>query len=249
MIPFDAAHRAVHYPEDRRFRIWICRKALLILLALVILPLAAAWIEGAVLGLPHLTPSPASVQGAVTGPHGFPFWIRWSHFFNLFFLFMLMRSGLSILMDHPRLYWNDHCTPGTEWMRFTPLRVPKDRLWTAKDDARISDADGFDARLSAYRRRGPLLALHHGVRVCADGRVLRDRPADEQPVAAAGAHLAARLCGRVEHVRDLRELPPAAGAQRLLRIQRAAAARVLRDDLCDGAARDPDRASRCHRLW
>jgi DMSO/TMAO reductase YedYZ molybdopterin-dependent catalytic subunit/thiosulfate reductase cytochrome b subunit len=49
---------------------------------------------------------------------------------------MLIRSGLSILMDHPRLYWNDHCTPGTEWIRFTPLEVPKNRLWTAKDDAR-----------------------------------------------------------------------------------------------------------------
>jgi len=23
MISFDAAHKAVHYPEDRRFRIWI----------------------------------------------------------------------------------------------------------------------------------------------------------------------------------------------------------------------------------
>ena len=23
MIPFDAAHKAVHYPPDRRFRIWI----------------------------------------------------------------------------------------------------------------------------------------------------------------------------------------------------------------------------------
>jgi methionine sulfoxide reductase catalytic subunit len=49
---------------------------------------------------------------------------------------MLVRSGLSILMDHPRFYLNDHCTPGTEWIRFTPLRVPKDKVWTAKDDAR-----------------------------------------------------------------------------------------------------------------
>ena len=23
MIPFDAAHKAVHYPPDRRFRVWI----------------------------------------------------------------------------------------------------------------------------------------------------------------------------------------------------------------------------------
>ena len=136
MIAFDPAHRAVHYPDDRRFRIWMSRKALLILLALVLIPLGLAWLQHTLYGLPHLTPSPASAEGTPTGPHGFPFWVRWSHFSNLFFLFMLMRSGLSILMDHPRLYWNDHCTPGTEWLRLTPLTVPKDRLWTAKDDAR-----------------------------------------------------------------------------------------------------------------
>jgi methionine sulfoxide reductase catalytic subunit len=49
---------------------------------------------------------------------------------------LLIRSGLSILFDHPRLYFNDGCTPGSEWIRFTPLKVPRDRLWTAKVDAR-----------------------------------------------------------------------------------------------------------------
>jgi sulfoxide reductase catalytic subunit YedY len=49
---------------------------------------------------------------------------------------MLVRSGLSILVDHPRLYFNNDCTPGSEWIRFTPLHVPTDRMWTAKDDAR-----------------------------------------------------------------------------------------------------------------
>jgi DMSO/TMAO reductase YedYZ molybdopterin-dependent catalytic subunit/thiosulfate reductase cytochrome b subunit len=39
-------------------------------------------------------------------------------------------------MDHPRLYWNIHCTPGTDWVRFTPVEVPRDRVWTSKDDAR-----------------------------------------------------------------------------------------------------------------
>jgi len=136
MILFDKAHQAVHYPDDRRFRIWIRPSVLLLLLALVLVPIALAWVQHAAFGLPHLAPSPASELGTPSGPHGFPFWIRWSHFFNLFFLFMLIRSGLSILMDHPRLYLNDHSTPGTEWIRFTPLTVPKDRVWTAKEDAR-----------------------------------------------------------------------------------------------------------------
>jgi DMSO/TMAO reductase YedYZ molybdopterin-dependent catalytic subunit/thiosulfate reductase cytochrome b subunit len=52
------------------------------------------------------------------------------------FLILIIRSGLQILMDHPRLYWNVHCTPGTEWLRRTPVEVPRDRVWTSKDDSR-----------------------------------------------------------------------------------------------------------------
>jgi sulfoxide reductase catalytic subunit YedY len=136
MIPFDDAHRAVHYPPDRRLRLWIRPSALAILVALVLIPLILAWIQAAVFGMPYIAPSSASLEGAMSGPHGFPVWIRWTHFVNMFFLFMLMRSGLSILMDHPRLYLNDDCTPGSEWLRFTPLKVPRDKLWTAKQDAR-----------------------------------------------------------------------------------------------------------------
>jgi DMSO/TMAO reductase YedYZ molybdopterin-dependent catalytic subunit/thiosulfate reductase cytochrome b subunit len=95
-----------------------------------------AWGQAAIFGLPYIPPIPQFSEASPTGPHGFPLWIRYAHFFNFLFLMMLVRSGLSILMDHPRLYFNNDCTPGTEWIRFTPLRVPKDRVWTAKDDAR-----------------------------------------------------------------------------------------------------------------
>jgi len=136
MIAFDEAHRAVHYPGDRRFRIWI-RPSILIGAGMLVLAfIAAAWIEIGVFGLPHVPPIPQISPDNFTGPHGFPVWVRYCHFFNFFFVMFLIRSGLSILMDHPRLYFNDHCTPGSEWIRVTPLRVPTDRLWTAKDDAR-----------------------------------------------------------------------------------------------------------------
>jgi len=65
---------------------------------------------------------------------GFPAWLRWQHFFNLFLIFFIIRAGIQILADHPRLYWNRDCTPGTEWFRFQH-EVPKDRIWTAKDDS------------------------------------------------------------------------------------------------------------------
>ena len=136
MINFDAAHKAVHYPPDRRFRIWLKPSVVGAVLVLVGLPVLVAWGQAAVFGLPYIQPVLPYSESAATGPHGFPVWVRYCHFFNFLFLTMLIRSGLSILMDHPRLYFNNHCTPGTEWIRLSPLPVPTDRMWTAKDDAR-----------------------------------------------------------------------------------------------------------------
>jgi len=65
---------------------------------------------------------------------GFPAWVRWEHFFNVFFLIFIIRSGLQILSDHPRLYWTRHSTPGRDWFRIQNP-VPENRLWTAKQDS------------------------------------------------------------------------------------------------------------------
>lgn len=74
---------------------------------------------------------PASAQAVSSG---FPGWLRLQHFLNLFFMTFIIRSGVQILADHPRLYWKRDCTPGTEWFRFQKA-VPIDRMWTAKDDS------------------------------------------------------------------------------------------------------------------
>lgn len=133
MISFDAAHQAVHYPADRRFHLWI-RPSLLIGVGVILLVLVAIpWLQVAITGLPTI---PAPTVSTAADTIGFPLWVRACHVLNFFFLMLLIRSGLSILVDHPRLYFNDDCTPGTEWIRFTPHTVPRDRLWTAKDDAR-----------------------------------------------------------------------------------------------------------------
>src|SRR5215475_3155489 len=76
-------------------------------------------------------PGVAQAQAPVVG---FPWWLRVQHFLNMFFMYFIMRAGLQILADHPRLYWSRDCTPGTEWFRFSHP-VPAYRMWTAKDDA------------------------------------------------------------------------------------------------------------------
>jgi len=77
---------------------------------------------------------PGTLASAPAVNSGFPVWLRWQHFLNLFFMMFIIRAGLQILADHPRLYWRRDSTPGTEWFRFQH-EVPKDRIWTAKDDS------------------------------------------------------------------------------------------------------------------
>src|SRR5262245_48228889 len=127
-------HEEMTFPADRRLRLWIRRRELVLFSAVALAPVVAAWIYYAAAGLPA-TSGPLD-PAALDGPHGFPLWLRSAHYLNLLVMVLMIRSGLSILFDHPRLYWNVHCTPGTEWARFTPLHVPTDRVWTAKDDAR-----------------------------------------------------------------------------------------------------------------
>ena len=54
---------------------------------------------------------PTSARPVTTG---FPGWLRLLHFLNLFFMAFIMRAGVQILADHPRLYWKRDCTPGTK---------------------------------------------------------------------------------------------------------------------------------------
>lgn len=111
----------------------IKRIPLLLIVLPFAVPVVAAYIQWAVAGLPPIPPLPAFRPGV--DPSGFPAWVRITHFVNFLFLILLIRSGLQILADHPRLYGNVHCTPGTEWVRFTPNEVPTDRVYTAKDDS------------------------------------------------------------------------------------------------------------------
>lgn len=104
-------------------------------LAAIGAPIAAAYLQRLAFGLPGVPVGPEGTPETAM-PHGFPAWLRITHYVNFFFIILLIRSGLQILVEHPRLYWNVHCTPNTEWLRLTPTEVPTDRVWTAKDDAR-----------------------------------------------------------------------------------------------------------------
>lgn len=111
------------------------RKTFFVMLLLAIVPFTIAYVQWLAFGLPDLAESAISPQDP-SAPSGFPGFARWCHYLNFLFMIVIIRSGLQILMAHPRLYWNVHCTPGSEWLRLTPVaEIPKDRIWTANDDA------------------------------------------------------------------------------------------------------------------
>lgn len=136
MIPhFTEAERRVHYSDDRRAYLGINPYMKIILIILILGLFGAAWFQYLFFGLPA-NPSDVFLPVQNGEPSGFPIWINLSHWVNFFFLMLIMRSGLSILADHPRLYWNNSCKPNSSWIKFTPIKIPHDKIYTAKEDAR-----------------------------------------------------------------------------------------------------------------
>ncbi len=66
----------------------------------------------------------------------FPLWVVITHFLNIFLMLLLARSGLEILSAFPKLYWNDDCPPGREWLRFSRKVFSADsrKLWSSLDE-------------------------------------------------------------------------------------------------------------------
>ncbi|QBD76599.1 oxidoreductase [Ktedonosporobacter rubrisoli] len=96
-----------------------------ILLCLWLVQLPA--VQSFIATFPCVRPDPAVKPG-------FPLWVRITHLLTFIYLLFLVRSGINILLDHPRLYWTLNCTPGKEWLRWRG-DVPKNSQWTSKDDS------------------------------------------------------------------------------------------------------------------
>ena len=69
-------------------------------------------------------------------PGFFPLWVVITHFLNIFFMLLLVRSGVEVLSAFPKFYWRDGCPPGREWLRFSAKTFAADsrRPWSSLDE-------------------------------------------------------------------------------------------------------------------
>ena len=123
----------VRVGRDRWFNLlWLLPIGFVLLIVAVA---AAKGLHGTEWGHRFIARYPGTVEPAGAEQHaGFPVWAGLQHFFNLFFMVFIIRSGVQILSDHSRLYWTRHSTPGKDWFRIQKP-VPADPLWTAKQDS------------------------------------------------------------------------------------------------------------------
>ena len=60
----------------------------------------------------------------------FPVWLRATHWVNVFFMGLMIRSGIEILSSFPRLYFGETAKPGREVLKFTKKEYHTDRYYT-----------------------------------------------------------------------------------------------------------------------
>lgn len=130
-------------PEVRIGKRWVS--------TLWILPTGAAVLVVGIAVAQHLRGIPTVEHFIATYPgvgafqppvdSGFPGWLRALHFLNLLFMAFIIRSGLQILAEHPRLQVDAGSTPGREWLRLRGpvpadgmVQSPPETAWTARDD-------------------------------------------------------------------------------------------------------------------
>ncbi len=72
----------------------------------VIAVLAAQWFRAQPFGQDFIATYPGETHLPESAPVGFPAWLAWQHFFNVFFMVLIIRSGLQIRREkRPTAFW------------------------------------------------------------------------------------------------------------------------------------------------
>lgn len=79
---------------------------LVLLVSAAVLTLAARWLVGLEPVAEFITRYPGEYELPHDTPTGIPAWVGWQHFFNMFFLFLIIRTGIQVNRERrPQGYW------------------------------------------------------------------------------------------------------------------------------------------------
>lgn len=83
-------------------------------------------------GMDFLARFPGEYQSPVDPAPGFPAWVRWQHFFNVFLVVLIIRSGLQVRQqEKPPAYWSPRWNPQRKISITLWLHQSLDILWLA----------------------------------------------------------------------------------------------------------------------
>lgn len=81
--------------------------ALVVVAAIAVV--AARWLVGLESVQDFIGRYPGEYELPESAPTGFPAWLGWQHFFNMFFLFLIIRTGIQVNRERrPDGYWTSH---------------------------------------------------------------------------------------------------------------------------------------------
>lgn len=99
-----------------------------LVIALLILVLAARWFTGLESVKSWMVTYPGQSELPATAPVGFPAWVGWQHFLNMFFIVLIIRSGWQVrTAKRPPAHWTRN-NKGLVKTRNSPVKISLD-LW------------------------------------------------------------------------------------------------------------------------
>lgn len=123
---------ALKKPDTSKPAWWLVTVASLIV-GVVVVGLgvvAGRWLSSTEPAVEFLSRYPGEYELPEGAPVGIPAWLAWQHFFNAFFMILIIRSGLTIrLQQKPPAYWTSRRKPGTKVTLTVWFHQSLDLLW------------------------------------------------------------------------------------------------------------------------
>lgn len=126
------AAQSAPVPTQAPTRRWWALGGAALLAVLIVAVLAARWFVGTPTGssfIERYTGQQPLPEGA---PVGLPAWLGWSHFFNMLFMALIIKTGMTVRHERkPEAYWTPHKNPKKKISLTLWLHLTIDVLWVA----------------------------------------------------------------------------------------------------------------------